>query len=238
MQALSEFDRISNVITELHHSFWRGSAAAWFAGFGTLVLAFVAVFQEWLKRLFVRPRLQLKAMVSRPDCHKTKFSMGADVYYFRLRIENTGNDAARDVQVYLASVDRQRADKQYEAVKRFTPMSLKWAILDQPTLPVLLASMPPRFCNLGHVTDPKQRRSVAEDLTGLREDSPVLALELEAIPNNRGHLLEPGIYKFGLKLAASNHPVRHYDLGVDFKGIWLDDEDQLLRDGFGMRPVD
>jgi hypothetical protein len=222
------------VIIELQHSFWYDSAPVWFAGLGTFALAFVAVFQEWLKRLFVRPILQLSAIVSRPDCHKTRFSMGADVYYFRLRVENTGNDAARDVQVYVASVERQRADKQYEPVKRFIPMSLKWAILGQPTLPILLPHMPPRFCDFAHITDPGLKRSVAEDLPGVGEKSPVLGLDLESLPNNRGHLLEPGLYKFGLKLAASNHPVREYTVEVDFKGTWFDDEDQMLRDGFGM----
>jgi len=222
----------------MQHSFWYDAAPAWFAGLGTFVLAFVAIFQEWLKRLFVRPNLLLNAIVSRPDCHKTKFAMGADVYYFRLRVENAGNDAARDLQVYLASIERQRADKQYEVVKRFIPMSLKWAILDQPTLPVLLPRMPPRYCDFAHVTDPQLRRSIAEDLPGVKENSPILALNLETSPNNRGHLLEAGVYKFGLKLAASNHPVRDYTLEVDFKGIWFDDEDQMLRDGFGMRLID
>src|SRR5258708_17371334 len=44
------------------------SAAAWFAGVGTIVLAFVAVFQQWLQQLIVRPRLRLSARVSRPPC--------------------------------------------------------------------------------------------------------------------------------------------------------------------------
>jgi hypothetical protein len=63
--------------------------------------------------------------------------MGADVYYFRLRVDNTGNAAAHDVQVYLASVERQRADKKYEAVGRFVPMNITWAIIGQANLPIL-----------------------------------------------------------------------------------------------------
>src|SRR5712692_5514501 len=122
------------MIIELQRSFWYDAAPAWFAALGTFALAFVAVFQEWLKRLFVRPDLQLNAIVSRPDCHKTKFAMGAEVYYFRLRVENKGNTAAHDVQIYLANVERQRLDKRYDPVERFAPMNLKWAIIDQPTL--------------------------------------------------------------------------------------------------------
>jgi hypothetical protein len=49
--------------------------------------------------------------------------------------------------------------------------------------------------------------------------------------------ITPGTYKFDLELAASNHSVRDYTLEVDFKGTWFDDENQMFRDGFGMRLV-
>src|SRR5712692_6582762 len=135
------------LLTAIRTSSFSSSAAEWFVAIGTIVLAFVAVFQEWLRRLVIRPALKLEAHVSRPDCHKTKFSVGYTVYYFRLCVENTGNDAAREVQVYLAAVERQRLDKTYEAVGRFTPMNLVWAIIRQPTLPILLPDMPPRYCD-------------------------------------------------------------------------------------------
>jgi len=223
------------MIIDPQTSFWYDAAPQWFVAFGTLVLAFVAVFQEWLRRLVSRPRLQLSAVVSPPDCHKTKLSMGADVYYFRLRVENTGNAAARDVQVYLASVERQRADRQYEAVDRFVPMNLMWAIIRQTTLPILLPDMPPRYCDFAHITDPQQRRSVAETLPGIGDNSAILVLELEVNPNNKGYLLEPGEYRMGLKLAAENHPVRDYALEVNFRGTWFNNENEMLREGFGMR---
>jgi hypothetical protein len=202
---------------------------------GTIILAFVAVFQEWLRRLVIRPVLKLDARVARPDCHKTKLSVGYDVYYFRLRVENTGNDAAHDVQLYLASVERQRRDKKYDPVERFEPMNLLWAVVRKPTLPTLLPGMPPRFCDLAHITVPRGKRSMSEDLPATKEEEPTLALDLEALTLKLGHLLEPGVYKFGLKLAAANHPVRDYTLEVDFKGVWIDDEDKMLSDGFGMR---
>ena len=207
----------------------------WFVAVGTLVLAFVAVFQEWLRRLVIRPVLQLDAKVARPDCHKTKWNVGYDVYYFRLRVENRGNDAARDVQVHLARVERQRRDKKYEPVERFEQMNLLWALIRLPTLPTLLPGMPPRFCDLAHITIPSGKRGMNEHLPGVGDDNAVLALDLEVATLRKGNLLEEGIYRFGLKLAASNHPVRDYTLEVDFKGVWFDDEDKMLSEGFGMR---
>ena len=163
--------------------------------------------------------------------------MGADVYYFRLRVDNTGNAAARDVQVYVARVERQRADKQYETVERFVPMNLMWAITRQSTLPILLPDMPPRYCDFAHITDPQQRRSIAETLPGVSDNSAILALDLEVNPNNKGHLLGPGEYRIGLKLAAENHAVRDYTLEVNFRGTWFPNETEMLREGFGMRVV-
>jgi hypothetical protein len=163
--------------------------------------------------------------------------MGADVYYFRLRVDNTGNAAAHDVQVYLASVERQRADKKYEAVGRFVPMNITWAIIGQANLPILLPNMPPRYCDFAHITDPGQRRSVAETLPGVGDTSTILALAVEVTPNNRSHLLEPGEYRMGIKLAAENHPVLHYNVDVSFRGTWFVDENQMLREGFGMRVI-
>src|ERR1700689_4700000 len=103
------------------------SAAEWFAGVGTLVLAFVAVFQQWLQQLIVRPRLRLSAKVERPDAEKSRWGkVDTDVYYFRLGVTNVGNKAAHDVQIYLTNVERLRIN-QYKPVENFRPMNLTWA---------------------------------------------------------------------------------------------------------------
>ena len=127
-------------------------AAEWLAGVGTLVLAFVAVFQEWLRRLVVRPRLKLNARVRRPDSEKTKGNEITPAYYFRLAVTNEGNAEARDVQLYSAAVERVGLDKQPRPVEQFTPMNLQWAYMKgSPTVPVLLPKMPPKLCDLAHI---------------------------------------------------------------------------------------
>jgi hypothetical protein len=42
------------------------TAAEWRTAIGTVAVAFVAVFQEWLKRIIFRLRLKLEARVPRP----------------------------------------------------------------------------------------------------------------------------------------------------------------------------
>jgi hypothetical protein len=211
-------------------------AAEWFAAAGTILLAFVAVFQQWLQQLVVRPRLNMDARVARPDSEKNQWTIGADVYYFRLAITNDGNDAAHDVQVYLEDVQQRKLDGKYEAVERFSPMNLLWTHIGSPTRPVILPKMPPLYCDLVHICDPKLKTATQEDLPEAGKDETVLGLELEVkVKAPPRYLLEPGAYRFRLKLAASNCKPRDYLLEVIANGKWFDDQDKMFSDGFGMR---
>jgi hypothetical protein len=229
-------------------AFWSGTTADWFVACGTVALAFVAVFQQWLQRMIVRPRLRLDARVERPDAEKTRWRIAtgpaegvhtravgeADVYYFRLAITNAGNAAAHDVQVYLESVERRRMDKKYESVARFSPMNLRWAHTDKTTKPVLLPKMPPVFCDMVHIADPRLRQFTGEDLPDVNAGEAVMGLDLEVKSYARGHLLEPGTYRFQLILAASNQAPNRYTLEVAFPGKWFDDQQKMFSEGFGM----
>jgi hypothetical protein len=210
--------------------------------FGTIAVAFVAVFQEWIKARFVRPKLSMQARVATPDCHKTRWGdqRGPEVYYFRIGVLNTGNAAAHDVQLYLANVEVQRQDKTYEPVRRFMHMNLLWAHTRQITVPAIWPNMPPRFCDLAHISDPASKPLVVnEDLPGVPAFEPILALDLEVKANTNGWLLEPrNIYRFTLILAAANHKPVTRHLEVSFPGVWSANEDQMLSHGFGMRFLD
>lgn len=211
-----------------------GAAAQWFAGMGTIVLAFVAVFQQWLQRLVVRPRLHMQARVAHPDCEKTRWRNGTDAYYFRLAITNTGNATAHDVEVYLAAVQRIKLDKTYETAERFSPMNLLWAHIRKPTRPVILPKMPPLYCDLAYIADPAKKQDA---LDGVEADKTILVLELEAKGYQKSHLLEPGTYRFHLKLVASDVEPQDYLLEVVVNGKWFADTKKMFSEGFGMRLV-
>jgi hypothetical protein len=97
--------------------------------------------------------------------------------------------------------------------------------------------MPPSYCDLAHISDPGHKAILQEDLPDIVTDAtiPVLALELEAKPFSKGHLLEPGVYRLSLKLAASNYAPHDCVVEVDFKGKWIQDEEKMLSDGVGIR---
>ena len=63
----------------------------------------------------------------------------------------------------------------------------------------------------------------------------ILGLDLEVKPFSKGHLLEPGTYRFKVILAASNCSPREYLLEVVFPGKWFDGEEKMFSIGFKMR---
>jgi hypothetical protein len=154
-----------------------------------VTLAYPAIAQQWLQQFIVRPKLRLHAHVGRPDAERNKWTNGADVYYFRLAVVNEGNAAARDVQVYLAGIERLRADKAYEAVEKFSPMNLVWAHTRQPTRPVIVPKMPPLFCDLGHIADPFKKSATGETLPEVSAMEAVLGLDVEVMGFVGRHLL-------------------------------------------------
>jgi hypothetical protein len=209
---------------------------------GTVVIALIlAVWGEEIKGSFVRPKLSLKARVGRPYSEKTvwrglKVANPASVYYFRLAIQNRGNTAAHDVQVFLASIERVTAAG-LEDVSRFAPMNLNWSYRRSATLPVLLPHMPPVFCDVGHVTDPLYKNSLSEDLPGIPQQDAVLALDVEFPPNTGGHLLRSGTYRLHLVAAAANAHPRRYKLEVVFCGKWFDEEEKMFDVGLRMQCI-
>jgi hypothetical protein len=215
-------------------TFWSGPAADWAVAVGTVILAFVAVFQQWLQRLIVRPRLAMHVRLARPDAEKTSFNDGTSVYYFRLAVENVGNAAAHDVQVYVSEIKKKKPDDKYASVERFMPMALIWAHTGQSTKPSLLPDMPPAFCDFGHISDPERRRYIGEDLPDVAVNETVLALDLEVKPFSKGHLLGPGTYRVHLKLAASDCKPRDYVLRVTVTGSWSPYEDKMFGEGIGI----
>lgn len=224
----------SSVAQQSPATFWNGPAANWAVAIGTVILAFVAVFQEWIKSLIFKPVLEIETRAERPFAEKTHFNPDRDVYYFRLGIRNTGRIVAKDVQVYAHKVRRKKSDSKCEDVSRFTPMALRWTHRPNGTLPRLLPDMPPVFCDLGHISDPRNICTF-EGLEEVPAGKTVFALETEVIPNSRANLLGPGEYRVCLKVAASNCKPQSFTVRIKMRdGQWFDDEDRMYRDGVGL----
>jgi hypothetical protein len=210
--------------------------AEWLTAIGTVGATFAAVAlgaKDWILGKFVHPKLNLDGSIASPSAQKMLFrtetgqALG-DVWYFRLKISNSGNAVARDVHVFLASVEEwENEGKEFVPVKRFLPMFLKWSNVGATTTPTLWPDMP-RYCDWFHVSTPEIKQFVGEELSGTHLQS-VLALDLEVTPNNSGSLLGRGTYRCTLKLAAANHKPITKMFRIEFGGLWYPDENGMFR---------
>jgi hypothetical protein len=105
---------------------------------------------------------------------------------------------------------------------------------DRVTRAVLLADTPPVYCDLAHVGQPDRRKPSGEDLDDVDTGKAVLGLDVEVPTYSKGHLLEPGIYRLHLTLAASNCASTHHVVKVWFPGDWFPEDRDMFERGFKM----
>jgi hypothetical protein len=217
-----------------------------------IALATVAsVFQEHVRSWFWRPSLEVSVRPIPPDCHKTQsyrqtptnagpLTVTVDAYYFRLRVTNSGTAAARDVEVYVESVEEQRGDL-WRPYERFTPQWLPWVGLrDMPgalstRLPVIPRAAT-RCVDLAYIVDPAVLPLDIERLPGFCEDERYLVLAVVPQYLRRGHLLPRGTYRVTFSAGAANHEPRSFTVVIQYRG-WCTDEAAMFKEGVIVHPV-
>ena len=220
------------------------TTADWFIAIGTLVLAVgtlalavVAVFQDAIRARLRHPTLRASIVTSPPDCVAVPIRRGnleANSVYLRLLVENVGNTAAKNAEVYAKGLKRRCADGTWESVRAFPPMNLKWAHLGTIYFAAIGPSMS-KHCDMAHVIDPSLRYFFGEDNEdlGLTEAQASMTFDLMVAPNHKGHIVGPGDYRLEIVLAAENAAPKIATIAVSFSGTWYEDEIGMLRDGIG-----
>ena len=227
-------------------------AAVWIGSIATLLAVIVALFKEQLVRIWRRPKLQARVRLSAPDCHKTQMTLfdqktgavieRADCYYFRLWVENRGNQRAEKVQVFVSKLFRRHADGSFVEDKSFLPMNLRWSHSQlSPLGPEIFAEgISPQMgkhCDLGHILDPNKRVPFGINLPSVAPGKTILELDLEVAPNTLTHLVPPAIYRLEMKLAAANAEPETKTIEINHTGDWYSDENKMFSDGFGMKEI-
>jgi len=227
-------------------------AAVWIGSIATLLAVIVALFKEQLVRIWRRPKLQARVRLSAPDCHKTQMTLfdqktgavieRADCYYFRLWVENRGNQRAEKVQVFVSKLFRRHADGSFVEDKSFLPMNLRWSHSQlSPLGPEIFAEgISPQMgkhCDLGHILDPNKRVAFGINLPSVAPGKTILELDLEVAPNTLTHLVPPAIYRLEMKLAAANAEPETKTIEINHTGDWYSDENKMFSDGFGMKEI-
>jgi len=178
---------------------------------GTIALALVAAFQDIIRAWVMRPKLDASITMAPPDCHKTKMKsrgalgwVEADCYYFRIRVRNSGNRRAEQVEILAKELIKQQRDGSLTKLTWFLPMSLSWSHVQRPLLDGISPEME-KHCDLGHIIKPDLRSKFAlEDHTqlGVTSSKTIFSFDLEVKPFTMSHLIPPGKYRLVLLVGS------------------------------------
>lgn len=183
----------------------------WWMVIATFLLGFIAIFQETLKKIFLRTRLTNSLRLEPPDCHfiqlVDKNGNTAPSYYMRTRVINDGSNVARNVQVMIDNMYFLNKAGEKIKLKTFLPINLKWSHYGV----VELSSLLPKFyrhLDIGKFVDVSGRAYFIFDTAV--QPNPVQGGK---IPN----LLEPGTYELDLVFGAENtkRKIKHYRFWFD-----------------------
>lgn len=230
----------------------------WLIGFGTISLAIVAAFQDRIRARLMRPEFKASITVEPPDSHKTilriinKYEPAtgappsfrvvheAECYYFKLRVENSGNQRAEKVEVFAAGLSSRDADDVFRPVHDFMPLNLRWSNVHTTYLDAISPEMW-KFCDLGHIINPDKREPFEAENNpelGLPPEKTFLSLDLEVKPNNLLHLIAPGVYRIDLMIGAANSKPIRKTFEINHTGDWFDDETKMLKEGIGISLIE
>ncbi|HEY3041707.1 MAG TPA: hypothetical protein VGJ66_23430 [Pyrinomonadaceae bacterium] len=233
-----------------------GNVAQWVAAFVMSLVALVALFKEEIMKRWRRPILDLSLRVTPPDCYKTELrnlrpgpgdnvqisGFGkwhvANCYYFRLWVDNHGKTRAERVQVFATRLHRLGADGKFVEDKHFLPLNLRWSH-SEDNHEVFAEGISPhmgKHCDLGRIIDPEKRADFA-DIEGFAKEKCLFELAVEFPSATRSHLLQPGVYRLELKIAAGNVAPIDKTVELSVTGNWFDEEEVMFRDGIGLRLV-
>lgn len=223
--------------------------ADWLVAIGTLALAVVTVYQDRLRARVQRPRMCASTNTAPPNCialdativaqgneHRLPVSHTIRAVYGRLWVHNEGNTTALSVEVYAQTLRRKRADGGWDEIKDFAPMNLTWSDVGGAYFPRISPGMG-KHCDLLEVVDPGRlvELGIPRTKPGLDQNKTSLRVLLIAQPNHDGNIIGPGEYELLVIIAAENAEPVPIRVGITLTGAWFTDEDQMRRDGLGVR---
>jgi hypothetical protein len=221
-------------VTTGDDSHW-GTYADWVVAGATLLLAFVAALQDRIRAWFDSPKFEITTDTAPPCCVMVPaYSVPdglfiANYVFLRIRVNNVGSAAARNVEVYAHSLHR-ICDDANESVKSFPPMNLKWADTNGAIYIPSISPYMGRYCDICHVADPARRTEAEKPRYAVPTTQTTMAFDLQAAPNHKGHIVGPGQYLLEVRVAAENCPPIGCSIQITLQGSWNSDETTMLRD--------
>jgi hypothetical protein len=185
--------------------------AAWFTAIGTLAVAIVAIWGDWIKARVAGPQIALALKDTKGDL--TLRNDGTREIYYHVIVRNCRRwSPASSVRVLVVGLAKRRPDGSYFAEPLVAPLQLTWAF--------------PTF----HELFPTIADSDTCDFGAIDERSGRFRLSTYITPNNfRGHI--GGGEAMRVTLTASAHNGRSEPLVVEvsWDGAWSADLDEMQR---------
>lgn len=103
---------------------WFGAWATLFAGIASTVVAALAIFGDWIRSKFFKPKCNLECGTSDAFLHEM-MDNGRMWKQVRFRVWNTGNASANDVEVHLLGAFKMNG-KNRSFISGFVPVRLNW----------------------------------------------------------------------------------------------------------------
>ena len=205
----------------------------WVAIAVVFLFSLAAIFREWIISCFKKPKLNVSFKMEPPYSHKVPFTntktgkFVCDSYYFRLKIENSGNYQMENIEVIAVELHKKNREGKYELDKNFLPLNLVWSYFKNLPNPDRWVTMPVinrksyRFCDLGNIVESKHANLDHFKITST--SNIVFRLDTFIATNTGSHILKPGDYRIKLIVAGKNIKTKEKLFNLNLENIIFDE---------------
>ena len=85
-----------------------------------------------------------------------------------------------------------------------------------------------------NIVVPPSRPDLNEAIPDIDPSETVFSLDLEVLPNTRSHVVPPGTYRLGLKIAGANCTVTDWTVDFTLTGKWFAEENRMFQEGIAI----
>jgi hypothetical protein len=199
-----------------------------------LLLGLAGIFQDWIRSIFRKPKLDVSMRLAPPDSHKTSMrdiKTGikiSDTYYLRFKVANQGNYRAEDTEAVIVSVKKKNELGEFIEDENFLPLNLKWSHYGYSTAPKIQPHLF-KYLDFGHVQKSSDYNGEFLPYFGIKSTATVfIELEVDTRPNTGSHILLPGEYIITIVFAGNNVSPKEIAYRLFFKDEWSDNEEIML----------
>jgi len=220
----------------------------WVIAIGTVILAIVALFQDFIRSWIKTPSLQISTGSCAPFCKKLLFirpdnpNLKAEGYAARICVKNTTprlriKSRAENVEVFVLRLSKKQTDGSFYPIQEFEPRNLIWSHSFSP-----ITSISPemeRYCFIGRIIKPENRHHFPDfDIDTFNMNETCLRIDVDIARHTKEHIIPPGSYRIDCLIGASNTKAVKSTFEIFISGEWFDDELKMYERGLVITKIE